>query len=448
MASDWRRDIPALRVNAEQRDRDRLEERRKTGGWDDGPRGCCIFPFIIFLIWGSVNVSRRWIPEEDDLAKKTWVSGDCLVIDRKIIGYHPDKKQKKNTYFQVKIFVDRLNRHVGASKMNVSLDVEPAYNYPHISRESNVRDNWDVHATWFSSKGDANHFKKKYPVGDVVQCFWDQGKTKRISVTNDGGDWTWVRVGCWMLGFAALALFILILPLEACVCSSSPGPNTTSSGSAQRRSARPPTEVRAHETFFTCVGPHGVGARRAPSEDSPRDPGPGYHEQVLGHKIVGAGREQYLEVADWKGSEAFFPLWNPDGRGLGVGERLFEPVLGSATLYKCVCQIRVGPRKFANERTRLPFEGPSPLQLLKTTSVEHAWPASEYPDGMMYIRVADWEGNGCAFFPIKHPESGEPLFEEITIARTAPNDVAESGFDDAPKCVDVQLCLGGSIETL
>ena len=125
--------------------------------------------FLVLLVCGSVNVSRQWMPEFDDEAKKTWVSGDCRVLSREMSRYK--NYNSRNQYYQMRIWVERLNQRAGDSVVNVRMDNASALKYPHMVRNKNIRG--DGTDTWFESEDEAKRFRKKYEDGELVTCFWD-----------------------------------------------------------------------------------------------------------------------------------------------------------------------------------------------------------------------------------------------------------------------------------
>ena len=160
--------------------------------------------FLVLLVCGSVNVSKQWMPEFDDEAKKTWVSGDCRVLSREMSMY--TTKNSRNQYRQVRIWVERLNQRAGDSVVNVRMDNASALKYPHMVRKKNIRG--DGTDTWFESEDEAKRFRKKYEDGELVTCFWDPNELWRVTMTNAGGKWRWVIVGYIMLSLSAIPLLI------------------------------------------------------------------------------------------------------------------------------------------------------------------------------------------------------------------------------------------------
>ena len=160
--------------------------------------------FLVLLVCGSVNVSRQWMPEFDDEAKKTWVSGDCRVLSREMSRYK--NYNSRNQYYQMRIWVERLNQRAGDSVVNVRMDNASALKYPHMIRKKNIRG--DGTDTWFESEGEANRFRKKYEDGELVTCFWDPNELWRVTMTNAGGKWRSVIVGYILLSLSALPLLI------------------------------------------------------------------------------------------------------------------------------------------------------------------------------------------------------------------------------------------------
>ena len=160
--------------------------------------------FLVLLVCGSVNVSKQWMPEFDDEAKKTWVSGDCRVLSREMSRY--TTKNSRNQNRQVRIWVERLNQRAGDSVVNVRMDNASALKYPHMVRNKNIRG--DGTDTWFESEDEAKRFRKKYEDGELVTCFWDPNELWRVTMTNAGGKWRWVIVGYIMLSLSAIPLLI------------------------------------------------------------------------------------------------------------------------------------------------------------------------------------------------------------------------------------------------
>ena len=179
--------------------------------------------FPIFFPWGVFNVSRIWVPEENDVAQKTWVSGDCRIVDHNTIYKESGGKRDWRTC-QAQIRVQRLNEYVGASKVDVSLDVAPwakAYKYPYMSRSEDARANSD--ATWFDCREIkyCDNLNGEYAINDTVTCFWDPDETRRVSLRNDGGDkavptpdcppcnnWASARMGIVMLSVTVLIFVV------------------------------------------------------------------------------------------------------------------------------------------------------------------------------------------------------------------------------------------------
>ena len=178
--------------------------RREDLAEEVGEYICCSSLFVGLLVFGSVMVSKQWMPEFDDEAKKTWVSGDCRVLSREMSRYK--NYNSRNQYYQMRIWVERLNQRAGDSVVNVRMDNASALKYPHMIRKKNIRG--DGTDTWFESEGEANRFRKKYEDGELVTCFWDPNELWRVTMTNAGGKWRSVIVGYILLSLSALPLLI------------------------------------------------------------------------------------------------------------------------------------------------------------------------------------------------------------------------------------------------
>ena len=154
---------------------------------------CLAFVLMIFAISGPIMIDEsRWKSEFDDEAKNTWVAGDCLIVEHsKITKVTKGSGKQKGTWYQVKIFVDRLAERHGAGDsvviQNVSLPVRPAYKYPHMSRSGASRR--------FESKEQAKSFKASNFLGRERTCYWDPSRPRRVAMNNVGGDWAPVRWG-------------------------------------------------------------------------------------------------------------------------------------------------------------------------------------------------------------------------------------------------------------
>ena len=50
---------------------------------------------FVCLCIGCQGISERWKPIYDDRAQKTWVAGDCLVVDRVTLSGSSDSQTKE-----------------------------------------------------------------------------------------------------------------------------------------------------------------------------------------------------------------------------------------------------------------------------------------------------------------------------------------------------------------
>ena len=144
-----------------------------------------------FAILGPVGIDERWMAEFDDEAKKTWVAGDCLVVEHsEIVKVSKQQGKTRTTYYELQIFVDRLaERHGDGDSVvvqNGSLPVRPAYKYPHMSQSGASRR--------FQTKEQAQSFKASNFVGRERICYWDPSKPRWcVAMNNVGGDWAPVQ---------------------------------------------------------------------------------------------------------------------------------------------------------------------------------------------------------------------------------------------------------------
>ena len=144
-----------------------------------------------FAILGPVGIDQRWMAEFDDEAKKTWVAGDCLVVEHsEIVKVSKQQGKTRTTYYELQIFVDRLaERHGDGDSVvvqNGSLPVRPAYKYPHMSQSGASRR--------FQTKEEAQSFKASNFVGRERICYWDPSKPRWcVAMNNVGGDWAPVQ---------------------------------------------------------------------------------------------------------------------------------------------------------------------------------------------------------------------------------------------------------------
>jgi len=222
----------------------------------------CLVLHLIMIVLSSIWLSSMQEIEFDDMAKRDWVAGECLVVGvtmrqiekgeimstwaaeptaeptaepaaasemRRMLesrqlkssssrssSSSSSRRRAREEKYRVIVHVER-SAILGDSDAGddvAALAPGKALPDPHTARYQGRRRGIAHHVWWTHDDEDEakayyKKYKKKCAIAATTRCAWDPRHPKRIALRNDGGDWTWVRVGI---------AFFALLGLELCTC--------------------------------------------------------------------------------------------------------------------------------------------------------------------------------------------------------------------------------------
>ena len=227
---------------------------------EEDPPTCflgCVKLHLIMIVLASLCLVQVQDHEFDDMAKRDWVSGECLILGvtmkragkgeimstwaaeptaepaaasemRRMLESRQLKssssrsssssssRSRSDDKWRVIVHVERsailgdsdAGDEVAALAPGKALDVPHTARYQKKSRGT-LHNTWWTHRDKDEAKAYYKKYKKKCAIAATTRCAWDPRHPKRIALRNDGGDWTWARVGI---------AFFALLGLELCTC--------------------------------------------------------------------------------------------------------------------------------------------------------------------------------------------------------------------------------------
>ena len=236
------------------------ESREKEEDRPPAGVSLCLVLHLIMIVLSWFWLSSMQEIEFDDMAKRDWVAGECLVVGvtMRQIGKgeimstwaaeptaeptaEPAAASEMRRMLESRQLKSSSSRSSSSSssrnsddKWRVIVHVErsailgdsdagddvaalapgKALPDPHTARYQGQRRGikhnvWWTHNQEHEAKAYYKKYKKKCAIAATTRCAWDPRHPKRIALRNDGGDWTWVRVGI---------AFFALLGLELCTC--------------------------------------------------------------------------------------------------------------------------------------------------------------------------------------------------------------------------------------